>query len=961
MPTSPMEEWVAGRAKKRRTMTRPVMNSPSQTAARHLIDRPALAELFVEAASRRCVIFHAPAGYGKTSAAVLATRSWGAPTAWYSAQLWHGASFVEHLVREVRRSRPDFGRLTLSLARGRRPSVGDTAKARAWAQHVGETFSEELRHLDEPLVIVIDDYNQLADETSFFDFIVGAMSSPPAHVTFVLSGRTPPKLPIDRWVLDEVAIVFEAEDLKFSAAETETLAAAKSVTIDSERARELCAACEGWATGLSLSLSAGTQLLATPDGSRAALVAYLLDQISASLPDALTDFLERTAILDSLNATFLSTFGGIPDASARIRELESAGAMLTVLARERVYRVHPLLREALLDRIRARDGEEGVRALHRWAGKAFEEAGESTAALFHLERGGDLDSMVRVLRTCGTDLLDAGQADLVAETIGRLRVRGIAEPAVFGYLMGAVSMLRGDPAASEHFAAGLEAAKTGHDERLLFALRYASIDTAQDRGDPVPDERLEELLEQGMRLGGEDEADALLMSGWAQAASFEFERAAALAERALAVAGPSAAVARRSRIVNLLAYARTCLGDFRVADEALSSILRELEQSDDAVATCQLLILYARTALLWNDVTAAHDYASLGVDLAYKLNLTSVLSLAYLYLGYARAHMGDALGSKDAAEFVRTYNPFTAYASEKSRIDISSRQYVARSQFLNGDPEAALATIRHALERSDLAGFQRAIILADAALYAHSVDGREAESMLDRASAAIVDASPNHAGEAARLFEAATTVSILRASRDAPPLPQFETLPESRAFARLVRARMDYHRSRRICDAVRGLFAESPAAARAAASEFAAALRDACASGPRFSAIVAMVSSARIARRLPDVAAALRAASPTCVDVFPKDLPALAEFAAIVRPKALGSVVPEAEVGALTKREREILVLLSQGLTNKEIAQRLVLSVRTVDAHVEHVLAKLNVSSRTRAVAAAVRSGLLAN
>lgn len=65
-------------------------------------------------------------------------------------------------------------------------------------------------------------------------------------------------------------------------------------------------------------------------------------------------------------------------------------------------------------------------------------------------------------------------------------------------------------------------------------------------------------------------------------------------------------------------------------------------------------------------------------------------------------------------------------------------------------------------------------------------------------------------------------------------------------------------------------------------------------------------------------------------------------------------------MASLTKREREVLVLLTHGLTNKEIAQRLVLSVRTVDAHVEHVLAKLNVSSRTRAVAAAVRSGLLA-
>ena len=61
----------------------------------------------------------------------------------------------------------------------------------------------------------------------------------------------------------------------------------------------------------------------------------------------------------------------------------------------------------------------------------------------------------------------------------------------------------------------------------------------------------------------------------------------------------------------------------------------------------------------------------------------------------------------------------------------------------------------------------------------------------------------------------------------------------------------------------------------------------------------------------------------------------------------------------LTKRELEILQLLAPGLTNKEIAQHLSLSPRTVDTHVERVLSKLNATTRTRAVAAAIRTGLV--
>jgi DNA-binding NarL/FixJ family response regulator len=61
----------------------------------------------------------------------------------------------------------------------------------------------------------------------------------------------------------------------------------------------------------------------------------------------------------------------------------------------------------------------------------------------------------------------------------------------------------------------------------------------------------------------------------------------------------------------------------------------------------------------------------------------------------------------------------------------------------------------------------------------------------------------------------------------------------------------------------------------------------------------------------------------------------------------------------LTARERQVLQLLAEGQTNREIAAHLSLSVGTVKIHVEHIIAKLGVSDRTQAAVRAVASGLL--
>ena len=72
------------------------------------------------------------------------------------------------------------------------------------------------------------------------------------------------------------------------------------------------------------------------------------------------------------------------------------------------------------------------------------------------------------------------------------------------------------------------------------------------------------------------------------------------------------------------------------------------------------------------------------------------------------------------------------------------------------------------------------------------------------------------------------------------------------------------------------------------------------------------------------------------------------------RPPAAGGLAE------LTEREREIFLLIAEGLSNAEIGARLFITETTVKTHVTHILQKLDLRDRVQAVVLAYRSGLLA-
>jgi DNA-binding NarL/FixJ family response regulator len=97
-----------------------------------------------------------------------------------------------------------------------------------------------------------------------------------------------------------------------------------------------------------------------------------------------------------------------------------------------------------------------------------------------------------------------------------------------------------------------------------------------------------------------------------------------------------------------------------------------------------------------------------------------------------------------------------------------------------------------------------------------------------------------------------------------------------------------------------------------------------------------------------DLAAAIRAAHDGEVHLDP----------VVARKLTQLLIAPAHTATALTARERDVLVLVARGYSNREIADSLVISERTARTHVSNVLVKLNLASRTQAALWAIREGL---
>jgi LuxR family maltose regulon positive regulatory protein len=274
-----------------------------------------------------------------------------------------------------------------------------------------ETFAsrliQEYAAIEEPFALILDDYHVIS-ESNVHDLIGALLERQPASTHLVLLTREDPPLHLARMRVGGELQELRASDLCFSRAEAMSLLNdVMGLDLTESEVAMLEARTEGWAAGLLL---AGHSMRRASDrweflrdfaGDDRHVMDYLVDEVLSSLPEATREFLLRTSVLKHMSAPLCQAVA-YGEGSARrsqpiLEHLERSNLFIVALDQRREwYRYHHLFRELLKNLLKL-NNPEAVTEVHLRASKWYESNGYLTEAIEHAHAAKDIERVMDIL------------------------------------------------------------------------------------------------------------------------------------------------------------------------------------------------------------------------------------------------------------------------------------------------------------------------------------------------------------------------------------------------------------------------------------------------------------------------------------------------------------------------------------------------------------------------------------
>ena len=846
----------------------------------------------------KLAVISAPAGFGKTTLVGQAIQQLKWDAAWLSLDESdnHPVRFWFCVLQALRVVRPILTFPTSDI-----PHMDAPRRFDRWLAG----FLMELDRSTRRLFLVLDDYHVI-DHPPIHDGLLRLLERLPQHFHIIVTTRVDPPFPLARLRANRELIEVAAEELRFQPDE----AAAFLHQVDALEMKEadidfLSRQTEGWAAGLQMAslywreVGAESHKLHRFTGGQTFVADYLTEEVMQHLPDDLQWFLMATSILGCLNASLCNTITGRRDSQQVLEQLERNNVFLIRLQSEPGwYRYHGLFADFLIGRLEQLHREQ-IPELHRRAAKWYTNHQQYDRAVVHYLATGDFARAADSLAAAAKTLLLRGEIVALREWLRALPSNHLqARPTLL--LLDAWVHL---------FSGQIETA-----EQLL--LRFEnSLDSPLDatfQGDTLT------LRSEIARLRGEP----LLAVEYAQ--------------QAVPLLPPEDTFRRGILQINL-GYVHWTRGDLDAVDRLFKGMRAQASNEDerllDWIAHHNLARLQAvkghlrQAEAIYRETLVQVAQASVTVESIAGMAHLGLAELDYQWnrLSSAAQHARDGLRLGQGWMYVK---------SLLSGYFLLSAIYTAQKG--STDPNVPLDEVGVLIEQAGLMPMRRRWWAAKARTALGEPDFAQAEYWL-RHLGSQTAAQPGYEDE----FEYFTLVHLRIAQGRAGEI--LSLLDHLIALA---------ERQGRVCSQIDGLAWSAVAWHTRRESERALQqLHHALKLGQREGFMRVFLDKGE---RMADLLRMVHTSEKE--QAYVERL--LKAFSEPTLPQAQ-AVRATHPFEPLTGREREILLLLAEGLTNEAIAARLFLSEATVKTHNRRILHKLDARSRTEAVAKARQAGLL--